>query len=530
MKNSIYIYRNFKFNGNIYVKIKEKTKFDTARIILFKDGEVFDVKEIQGNFVTFTDNGPGVYKAQAEITANYTQNFVIETKEITVKDEPVSFETEFKNIKKPENEIKRLYNNVKSYYLEFKIKKNNLGELTKDLTSLLQNGYNLDKDTLIFKKQLDKGFITVTDGEIYKLKTSIPVNQMIDIAYDMERFDYVIYCCVTPDTKDLPPPPPFLPADRQIKSPADDQTTNEDDDRTPNFIHLQGYLKPENGMNVLAAWDEKITGHAATVRHLDYGVYRNHENFKDNITVVHSRPETEDCNHGTASTGCIAATKGDFGVTGIAHDCDFYFYDTGDLDVIVQDAFPGDIVSLDTQFSVGDKLIPMIDNKAWWERINILSKNGVIVILAAGNGNLDLSPDKGNINEYGDSGSMLVGSCQAGNGRRHRSSNYNHYTSFIDSWGDSTVTTTGYGSLQKRPGHNRDYCNDYSGTSSATPLSSGALALIQSYAVETYGVSLDSFLMREVMVKTGYNEGVQDGIGFRPNIVKAFRYIDKLLS
>ncbi|WP_345994340.1 S8/S53 family peptidase [Sodalis praecaptivus] len=65
--------------------------------------------------------------------------------------------------------------------------------------------------------------------------------------------------------------------------------------------------------------------------------------------MVHSRSETEDCNHGTASTGCIAAAKKDFGVTGIAYGSDYYFYDTGDLDLIVRDAIPGDIVSLDIQ-------------------------------------------------------------------------------------------------------------------------------------------------------------------------------------
>ncbi|WP_273802785.1 S8 family serine peptidase, partial [Proteus vulgaris] len=61
-------------------------------------------------------------------------------------------------------------------------------------------------------------------------------------------------------------------------------------------------------------------------------------------------------------------------------------------------------------------------------------------------------------------------------------SNYNREIAFINSWGDWSVTTTGYGSLQKLPGDNRNYSRDYSGTSSATPLCSGALALIQDHA------------------------------------------------
>nr|WP_249324654.1 S8 family serine peptidase [Enterobacter mori] len=283
-------------------------------------------------------------------------------------------------------------------------------------------------------------------------------------------------------------------------------------------------------MNIRAVWDRGEDGTFATVRHLDFGVYRNHEDLAGNITVVSSRDETKNCDHGTASTGCIAAAKNGRGVTGIAHGCQFYFYDTGNMDWIVRDAQPGDIVSLDIQLLANGQYIPVTGSKSWWDKINTLVSNGVVVILAAGNGGLDLGSSSSAFADNGDNGSMLVGACNHKDGRRSYFSNYNHATSLINAWGDWSVTTTGYGTLQKLPGNERNYTNNYAGTSSATPLCAGALALIQSYAKRHYGVFLNSLEMRELIINTGSREGQGDGIGYRPNVLAATQYLDAMMA
>ncbi|MBO1928967.1 S8 family serine peptidase [Providencia rettgeri] len=89
------------------------------------------------------------------------------------------------------------------------------------------------------------------------------------------------------------------------------------------------------------------------------------------------------------------------------------------------------------------------------------------------------------------------------------------------------MTTTGYGKLQKHPGNERNYTDRYSGTSSATPLCSGALALIQSYAKQ-HQIILSAWGMRELIRKSTYTEGVNDGIGYRPNVNQLLNEIDKL--
>ncbi|OAT39306.1 phage protein [Proteus myxofaciens ATCC 19692] len=129
---------------------------------------------------------------------------------------------------------------------------------------------------------------------------------------------------------------------------------------------------------------------------------------------------------------------------------------------------------------------------------------------------------------YGDNGSILVGACYHKTGKRASFSNYNQDNSLLNSWGDWSVTTTGYGALQKLPGNERNYTNNYSGTSSATPLCSGALALIQDYAMKHHLI-LSAWSMRDIIKKSNYTEGVVDGIGYRPNVDYLLYQIDKLI-
>lgn len=484
-------------------------EWGNCQITLVKDNK--NLATLQGTTGIFTNQGYGQYQAIATVGNQRDSSIMLTSKTINISP---SLKTQRDPINIPctetTNTIKSLrqrFDGIDEYYLYFRLK--SAQDIARLHSAIASPSSTLSclKNSIILSS-VQNHLLGDMLPNTYKIHCEGDYDELVRIADALELLDYVVYCSVTPNTHNMKPPhlsPNQLILDEGKSSVA--SVTQEV--QTPNFQPLQTYLQPSSdtirGMNVLSVWEHGEIGQAATVRHLDFGVYRDHENLKGNINVVHSRPETEECNHGTASTGCIVAANKPFGVAGIAHGSDFYFYDTDDIELIIRDAMPGDIVSLDIQLVVGgNKFVPMITDRNWWDWIYSLTQNGVVVILAAANGGLDLSNESGNINYYGDSGSTLISACAHNDGSRCSFSNYNHPSSLINSWGDWSVVTTGYSSLQSLPGNNRNYTKDYSGTSSATPLSSGALALIQSYAITHLGLYLNSLEMRDLISKTGY--------------------------
>lgn len=417
----------------------------------------------------------------------------------------------------------RIIDSGKGFYIEIKVKKEAISNLI-DKIKTLNNHADLQKIDINTDSFPD--WHSIHHFEYYKITQNLDKIDIDDFCRYCEQIDGVIYCSPAPITDGILPPSSLFIDDVDDIEKLND-IPESDDDPTPDFSELQNYLNEGQGMNIRNVWADNITGHNATVRHLDFGIYRDHEDFQSgNITVVNSRSEEQDCNHGTASTGCIAAADNGFGVTGIAHSSQFYFYDTGDSLKILEQANPGDIVCLDIQWNTSQGYIPAIGIKSWWDTIKNLTEKQVIVIMAAGNGNNDLSntticPD------YGDSGGILVGACTSTTGLKRPSSNYGHYTSLINSWGHN-VTTTGYGALFSRPGNNRNYTGSYSGTSSASPLCAGALALLQSYA-KRRGVMLTPESIRPLIAASDYTEGQVDRIGNRPNVEQLMTVYDALI-
>lgn len=506
--------KTFKFidkdSNGIVVNFDNRNK-KTVTISLFLDNENIETISTNNDHYLFKVGKSGNYYV--------TISFVDSNKNILhLIDSPVSYRLPHQKInKKIKAEVKSKTINHKidgidKYFLEIKSEIKSSHFIMDALSNELVNS-----KLILIKLNIRS---SVTQCEYFNLYGENNYDDLLELSQRLEKLDCVSYCCICPNTTGYQPP----------KLPINSQTIEEkisSDEITPDFTELQKYLDAPMGMNVREAWAKNIDGSLAVVRHMDFGVYQNHEDFKDaNLAVVSSRPETQDCNHGTASTGCIIATKNEFGVTGIAHGCQFYFYDTDDLDQLTDDTQPGDIVSFDLQFRIENKLLPITSIRNWWERIKIMVDKGATVLLAAGNGGLDLSKPEV-MDDFGDNGSMLVGACYHHTGKRALFSNYNQTSSLINSWGDWSVTTTGYGKLQKHPGNERNYTDRYSGTSSATPLCSGALALIQSYAKQ-HQIILSAWGMRELIRKSTYTEGVNDGIGYRPNVNQLLNEIDKL--
>lgn len=122
----------------------------------------------------------------------------------------------------------------------------------------------------------------------------------------------------------------------------------------------------------------------------------------------------------------------------------------------------------------------------------------------------------------------MIGACTSINGHRLGFSNHNLHTS-LNSWGEN-VTTTGYTNLQYLPGNKRNYTRSYNGTSSATPLVSGALALIQSYIKLKYHKYLNCTQIATLVRSSGFTIGELQGVGTRPNVANAFKLVDRLFS
>jgi hypothetical protein len=520
MQYRVYLYCSENFDGRLCLKIDSRSAIASATATLLRDGQAVAEEQTVRTFVLFKDVQIGVYQAIVRLTLVDGTAITVESGQIHINKPPSAQASSF-SVTKQMKGGQRLYGNVSCYTLELKLQKGGLERLRSELAATLPRSHHLLASAPLQKINLQPYWDRDLEEEYerYKIASLIPDDELIPIAQELELLDYVIYCAVAPASQGIK-----LPQQQptEITGPVM-ATGNDQNEDSGDFVRRQTYLRADTGMNVLGVWERGQRGDAATVRIMEIGLFPNHEDLVGNITVVSSGTQADTStgllHHGTATTGCIAASNNQFGVTGIASGCDCYFYAHGSFDQMVSEAVPGDLVLINLEFiAPNGNRIPVIDERSWWDRIQILSNRGIVVILAAGNGSLDLSVE-GIINDYGDSGGTLVGACEMLAGRRLSFSNYGHQTSLYNSWGHS-VATTGYGDLQFIS-NDRSYTGHYNGTSSAAALCCGAIALIQAHAISTGGTFLGPQAMRILSRVTGYAEGVQDGIGRRPNTLVA---------
>jgi hypothetical protein len=333
---------------------------------------------------------------------------------------------------------------------------------------------------------------------------------------------------------------------------------------TPDFEPKQHYLDAPDGrwqgLNVLQAWGLSVRGRGARIHFSDSGLFPNHEDLRNNpaLKIVALEPN-DDPQHGTASVGMLLAADNAFGVTGISHESELFVYhnrakdSTGRLRALkdlLRQVEPGDIVGINRQTANGSDLytfLPAVHDRDWWDMVRSLTERGAVVLVAASNGSnrtdkkvgsvqgrgVDLSQWR-NFYDHGDAGAILVGACQSWDGKPHKYSNHHYRHRMLNAWGDS-VTTLSYGELQDKPGDDRDYTDNYAGTSSATPMVTGALALIQSYAMEQHHLYLNAEQMHLLVMASGYDDASEAGsevlpMGARPNVQGALLLLDQVLG
>ncbi|MFL5785746.1 MAG: S8 family serine peptidase, partial [Bacteriovoracaceae bacterium] len=296
---------------------------------------------------------------------------------------------------------------------------------------------------------------------------------------------------------------------------------------TPDFESQQNFLKasPE-GVGAVNAW--KLaggTGKNVKVIDIETCFEDHHEDFATPFYVGGNPRECQSTDHGTAVWGEIAAKRDGKGVTGIAHEAQYGIYgfiegDLADVDEIyiqqinnaIQSATEkldaGDVMVIEQQM-IGPDLQKYTAVEYWphiFDQLKAATKKGIHCVQAAGNGNSnfdDASYEGAFDLKKRDSGCIMVGAVGALDKERLSFSNFG---SRVDVAGYGRgVVTTGYGDLFSQ-GDERKYTARFSGTSSATPIVSGSVAVISSIAKEN-NKRISTKSMRELLRRTGVAQG-----------------------
>lgn len=348
---------------------------------------------------------------------------------------------------------------------------------------------------------------------------------------------------------------------------------------TPSFVDKQIYRNAAPvGIDIVYA-QTFLGGYGEDVKIVDceWGWQFTHEDLKTNDKVVSQlitgENDLKDPDHGTAVVGVISGALNDYGITGLAPKaslsaCAF----PSDIDaaktapVILKAAGkldPGDILLLEIHRPANLLQRPAESHSQWgylpvewWPddlaAIQAVVKKGIIVVEAAGNGSQDLDLELYNSQpQFGtswknplnpknpSSGAILVGAGNPPPGTHgitvdpwtnkpyvdRARCKFSNWGSRVDcqGWGQR-VTTIGYGDLQGGQSRDRHYAGDFSGTSSASPIIVGALAVIQGILKKAGKSLLTPKKAQEILRSTGSPQ--QDGpeapktqrIGNRPDL------------
>ncbi len=326
---------------------------------------------------------------------------------------------------------------------------------------------------------------------------------------------------------------------------------------TPSFQTRQTHLNPApGGIDARYAWTVP-GGKGGLVRIIDVeaGWNLSHEDLPS-MFIVDGRNDTDDSRqHGTAVLGVMLGLDDGIGVTGIVpqasggvvsvlRDLGWAYFDNVAEAILmaVSNLAAGDVILIE-QHSRGPgndedcSACPQSDGKAsdqcgyiameYWndifDAINAASAAGVIVVEAAGNGEMSLDHSR-----YHDrfnrivrnSGALMVG---AGDSSNHAPLCFTNHGSRLDvqGWGEN-VMTAGYGSPASFRVNGLDdnqwYTSTFAGTSSATPIVAGAVAAIQGVQIENNNSVLDWAEIANLLKTTGTPQTGVKEIGPLPNL------------
>jgi hypothetical protein len=293
---------------------------------------------------------------------------------------------------------------------------------------------------------------------------------------------------------------------------------------------------------------------------LEQGWFLNHEDFASKSPTLLYGDNRDGIggyvgNHGTAVLGEVAADDNTVGVMGIAPSVSSVnvtsHWDTpsnssGHVADAIVGALPtlqvGDVLLLEIQKSY----LPTETDVADFDAIRLAVALGIVVVEAAGNGSTDLDSytdgsgnfvlNRGSL-DFTESGAIIVGA--AASSLPHDRKSFSNFGSRVDcyAWGEN-VTTAGYGDLDNGGGdNNKSYTSIFNGTSSASPIISGAALILQGLYNAVTGNRMSSSRMRDLLSNpatgTPQGGGVAGNIGVMPDlrsIIETTLEIPKLVT
>lgn len=309
---------------------------------------------------------------------------------------------------------------------------------------------------------------------------------------------------------------------------------------TPSFEDYQGYLAPApHGIDAAAAWRLGHRGAGVWFADIEGGWNAAHEDLPgDRIRHVGGVPIDDPSwrAHGTAVLGEVVGADNGKGVVGIAPDVERVFTSSiggttvaAAIDRAASQLRPGDVLLIELQGGgPRGRYLPI---EYWDDNFDVIqaaTRRGVIVIEAAGNGgeNLDHKAYERKFDRAKrDSGAIMIGAggpARDGYDNRVRL-DFSNYGGRVDvqGWGRK-VATLDYGDLQRCAGVDRLYTDEFSGTSSASPIVAGAAVLLEGIARER-GAVVPPAALRDLLRATGTPQagGTAQAIGPLPDLARA---------
>ncbi|MCY1014192.1 S8 family peptidase [Pyxidicoccus sp. MSG2] len=311
---------------------------------------------------------------------------------------------------------------------------------------------------------------------------------------------------------------------------------------TPLYEGNQGYLNAApSGIDARYAWTV-AGGAGAGVRIVDVegGWRTTHEDMP--ALFFQGGTQVNDIgwrNHGTAVLGEMVGVANGYGVTGIAHQAQagVQSYAVGTASAISSAATAagsGGVVLIElhsqgpsdgTACTCNTGQCNYIAMEYWqanYDAIATATANGVTVVEAAGNGsaNLDAAAYGNAFNRtVRDSGAIVVGASTA---TTRVPMCWTNYGSRVDvhGWGEQVVSM-GYGDLFAS-GEDQYYTASFSGTSSASPIVTGAAASLQGVARASGRGALSPLTVRQILAETGTPQAASSqNIGRLPDLRQA---------
>jgi subtilisin family serine protease len=331
------------------------------------------------------------------------------------------------------------------------------------------------------------------------------------------------------------------------------------------FEPAQGYVyTPPDGIGAAEIWDlAGAKGKGITICDIEGNWNRSHEDLPSGIALIGGTVIADIGwrNHGTAVLGEMVSLRNNKGTIGISHEAKAVVHSA-----MINGVFnaAGAINNAASQLGKGDVILIELHAPGptgnyvamqFWDDIFSAIKaavaKGIIVVEAAGNGNENF--DAAIYNGSGlqkDSGAIVVGAGVPpanhvdfdGFGAAHppysslgvpRSriffSNYGKIVN-VQGWGWH-VTTTGYGDAQGGASENVWYTLRFSGTSSASPIVTGAVACLQGRAKAKNGAPMTPDKVRKILMATGTPQQAGPGvpltqkIGPLPNLPLAMKQV-----